>query len=78
MPCLHRRLEQLAAKAVQAAEAGNFSAAAAHFAAAIEQSPDDAALHEQHAQCLMELEQYQAALLSAEKATNLNAEVQKA
>lgn len=65
------RLQQLKAEAVQAAEIGNFPVAAAQFAAAIELCPGDAALHEQHAQCLMELEEYEKAMTAAETATTI-------
>jgi tetratricopeptide (TPR) repeat protein len=56
--------------AVAAAEAGDFQTAAANFAAAIAVSPD-AALFEQHAQCLMELGQYDEAVEAAGRATSL-------
>lgn len=60
---------------MQAAENGEFAAAATHFTAVLELSPCDAALHEQHAQCLMELEQYDAAMTAAERATIIEPQV---
>jgi tetratricopeptide (TPR) repeat protein len=64
--------DALAADAVKAAEAGDFQAAAEAFAAAIQASDSDAALREQLAQCLMELERYDEAIEAAAAATVLD------
>jgi tetratricopeptide (TPR) repeat protein len=64
--------DALAADAVKAAEDGNFQAAAEAFAAAIQLNDSDAALHEQLAQCLMELERYDEAIEAAAAATVLD------
>lgn len=62
-------------QAAAAAEEGNFQAAAEAFAAAIRLHQDNAAVYEQHAQCLMELEQYDAAVDAAKQATALKPSV---
>eukprot|EP00775_Hariotina_reticulata_P011281 gene11281-11431_t len=64
-------VQLLVDSAVQAAEAGDFLSAANAFAEAIKLQPDAAALHEQHSQCLMELEQHEAALTAAQAAVEL-------
>ncbi|KAF8067348.1 hypothetical protein HT031_002396 [Scenedesmus sp. PABB004] len=60
--------EWLRSAAVAAAERGEFAAAATSFAAAAALAPGDATLHEQLAQCLMELEADREALAAAEAA----------
>lgn len=67
-----------AMKAQAAAEAGHYAAAVQHFAAALLDQPDNAELHEQQAQCLMELEQYDAAAAASERATELRPSVRLA
>lgn len=69
------RLQHLTDAALAAAEVGDFNTAAAQFGQALQLGAKDAALHEQRAQCLMELEQYDDALLAAETATTLQPEV---
>lgn len=64
-------LDKAVAAACAAAEAGDFQTAAAAFQAAIRLDHGDAALHEQHAQCLMELGQYDDAAKAAAQATTL-------
>lgn len=54
-----------------AAEAGDFQTAAAAFQAAITLDQSDAALHEQLAQCLLELGQHDDAAKAAAEATTL-------
>jgi tetratricopeptide (TPR) repeat protein len=71
------RLQQHTEAAVAAAEAGNFPAAVAAFRLALQLAPGSAALHEQLAQCLMELEQHDAALEAAEAATALQPDVRR-
>lgn len=61
----------MAEQAVTAAEAGHFEAAVKLFSAAIRSDEHNAALHEQQAQCYMELRQYDAAAKAAERATAL-------
>jgi Flp pilus assembly protein TadD len=61
--------------AVAAAETGDFSAAVASFRLALQLDPKSAALHEQLAQCLIEMEQHDAALQAAEAATALQPDV---
>lgn len=68
-PCSDTQL--LAEQAAAAALRGAFSDAAEAFAAALARNEGDAALHEQHAQCLMEVEQYEAAVKAARRATVL-------
>jgi len=64
-----------AMKAQAEAEAGHYAAAVQHFAAALLDQPENAELHEQQAQCLLELEQYDAAAAAAERATELRPSV---
>lgn len=65
-------LDTAVTAAQAAAEAGDFQTAAAAFQAAIALDHNDAALHEQHAQCLMELGQYDDAAKAAARATTLH------
>lgn len=70
--------EQLAEAAASEAEAGSFSKAAQLFQAAMLASPDSsaaAAYSEQLAQCLMELEQDEAAVAAAAAAVRLRPKV---
>jgi tetratricopeptide (TPR) repeat protein len=75
LPLAICRVQHHTDAAIAAAEAGNFPAAAASFRLALQLDPSSAALHEQLAQCLMELEQHDAALQAAEAATALQPDV---
>jgi Flp pilus assembly protein TadD len=75
MPSCNCRPQHHTDTAVAAAEAGAFHAAVASFRLALQLDPSDAVLHEQLAQCLMELEQHEAALRAAETATALQPDV---
>jgi predicted Zn-dependent protease len=69
------QVQLLVDAAVQAAESHDFLTASGKFAEALKLQPEAAALHEQHAQCLMELEQHEAALAAAQAAIHLKPEV---
>lgn len=62
-------------KAVAAAEAGDFENASQIFADALKLDPSNAALHEQHAQCLLELDECEAAANAAQAAIALKPSV---
>lgn len=65
-------MSKLAADATQQAEAGHFRKAAQLFAKASQKDPKNAKHHEARAQCLMELDDFQEALRSAEAAVQLD------
>eukprot|EP00435_Cladocopium_sp_Y103_P055851 s819_g18.t1 len=65
-------VSKLAADATQQAEAGHFRKAAQLFAKASQKDPNNAKHHEARAQCLMELDDFQEALRSAEAAVQLD------
>lgn len=62
-------------RAVTAAEAGDFQAAVPAFRKAIDAQPVNAALHEQLAQCLAELGEYEAAIEAASACVGLDPKV---
>jgi tetratricopeptide (TPR) repeat protein len=61
----------VAEQAVTAAEAGHYEVAVKLFSAAIQSDEHNSALHEQQAQCYMEMCQYNAAAEAAARATAL-------
>lgn len=62
-------------KAVAAAESGDFVTAVQLFTDAISVSPQDATIHEQQAQCLIELGEYVSAREAAQEAIRLEPSV---
>ena len=67
-----------AADASFLAEQGKFADAISLYKIAVDQQPDNASLHEQLSQCLLETEQYAQAYAAALQACSLEPEVSQA